>query len=118
MPQTSLRPRQNNQCLPRLYATIPGNPYGPFPYYKVFHGTNTTLNFVNPGNKNPRVILNLDGSLQICAAAQQCVQAAKKQGGGISTGVWECVMYYGANRDKAYWDVVDGDVGEGYGYSA
>ncbi|KAK6438532.1 3-dehydroquinate dehydratase (3-dehydroquinase) [Oleoguttula sp. CCFEE 5521] len=124
--QTSIKPRQNNQCLPRLYATIPGNPYSPFAYYKVFHGTNTTLNFVNPGNKNPRVTINLDGSLQIRAAAQQCVQAAKNQGGGYSsvdvhyrtsTVAWECVMYYGANRDKAYWDVVDGDVGEGYWYS-
>jgi hypothetical protein len=30
---------------------------------------------------------------------------------------WECVMFFGRNPNGKGWDVVDEEVGEGYGYS-
>jgi hypothetical protein len=83
-----------------------------------------TLSYANPGNTNPPVVLAIKTKVLACEAARQCATAARNQGAGylsfdlhyrFATG-WECVMFYGRNRDAKYFEVEEG-VGEGYGYS-
>lgn len=83
-----------------------------------------TLSYTNPANTNPPVVLALRAKILACEAAAQCATAARNQGAGylsfdlhyrFAEG-WECVMFFGRNRDGRYWEVEEG-VGEGYGYS-
>lgn len=83
-----------------------------------------TLSYANPANTNPPVVIGIRAKVMACEAARQCADAARNQGAGyLSFDLhwkfekgWECVMFYGRNRDGKYWEAAEG-VGEGYGYS-
>ena len=114
---------QSPSSCPTIPATVSQSGYTSD--YVLYSSTcGKTLSYNNPANTNPPVVLAIKTKVLACEAARQCAAAARNQGAGylsfdlhyrFATG-WECVMFYGRNRDGKYFEVEEG-VGEGYGYS-
>lgn len=98
-------------------------PGEPVVYKQYFSGNGVTLDPQNPGNNYNDPITVAYGGTR-CEAATHCANVGatanyysfdlhylndQKQ--------WQCVLYFEGNRDATYFDVVDGNVGEAYGYS-
>jgi hypothetical protein len=98
-------------------------PGEPITYKQYFSGSGVTLDPQNPGNNYNDPITVAYGGTK-CEAANHCANVGatanyysfdlhylkdKQQ--------WQCVLYFEGNRDGAYFDVVDANVGEAYGYT-
>jgi len=114
---------QPPQSCPTIPATVSQTGYTTD--YTLYISTcGRALSYANPANTNPPVVLAIRAKVLACEAARQCADAARNQGTGYLSfdlhyrfeSGWECVMFYGRNREGKYWEAEEG-VGEGYGYS-
>ena len=118
---TSSTPASPSSCA-SISAVLLG-PGEPVVYKQYFSGRGVTLDPQNPGNNYNSPITVAYGGTR-CEAATHCANVGatanyysfdlhylndQKQ--------WQCVLYFEGNKDAAYFDVVDGNVGEVYGYS-
>lgn len=98
-------------------------PGEPVVYKQYFSGTGVTLDPQNPGN-------NYNSPITVAYGGTRCEAAAHCANVGATANYysfdlhylndqkqWQCVLYFEGNRDAAYFDVEDGNVGEAYGYS-
>lgn len=77
----------------------------------------------NPGTFGTATVMF--ASTDVCSAVQECADSTDAFFDGsfdlhfrLSTNKWECVQYGGPNRNGgAYFNVVDTDIREVYGYT-
>ncbi|KAI9738382.1 MAG: hypothetical protein M1834_008885 [Cirrosporium novae-zelandiae] len=110
-------------CTPSTYTPR----YGSYAYIQFYMGSHRTENPNNPGNSGePPRTNNLPGNLNACDAIQACADLALNDPYTYyhfdlhfltSQSEWVCVQYFNVNEDAGYFDVVNEDVREGYGYS-
>jgi hypothetical protein len=120
---TTTQSSSPSKSCPTIAATVQQSGYTT-DYVLYISTCGRTLSYNNPANTNPPVVLAIRAKVLACEAARQCADAARNQGAGYLSfdlhwkfeSGWQCVMFYGRNRDGKYWEVTKG-VGEGYGYS-
>jgi hypothetical protein len=123
---TSSTPASSTTAAPTSCSSIAAvlvGPGQPITYKQYFSGSGVTLDPNNPGNNyNSPITLSYGGTR--CEAANHCANVGatanyysfdlhylKQQ------QEWQCVLYFEGNKDTAYFDVEDSNVGEVYGYT-
>jgi hypothetical protein len=104
-------------------AAVLVGPGQPITYKQYFSGTGVTLDPNNPGNNyNSPITLSYGGTR--CEAANHCANVGATANYYSfdlhylkSQQQWQCVLYFEGNKDTAYFDVEDSNVGEVYGYT-